>query len=66
MRTLTVNEIEEVGGGPAIVLAPWVIAWLEALAAAFAIAVVAGAGEELGSQAVQNATGTMCPKPTGG
>ena len=62
MRTLTVNEIEEVGGGPAVVLAPWVWPGLKALGAAFALGVAAGAGEELGSQAVQNATGTSCPK----
>ena len=66
MRTLTVNEIEEVGGGPAVVLAPlapWVWTGLKALGAAFVLGVAAGAGEELGSQAVQNATGTSCPKP---
>ena len=65
MRTLAVNEIEEVGGGSAVVLAPWVVRGLKALGAAFALGIAAGAGEEIGSIAVQNATGTSCPKPTG-
>jgi hypothetical protein len=65
MRTLAVNEIEEVGGGPAVVLAPWVVKGLQMVGAAFALGIAAGAGEEIGSIAVQNATGTSCPKPTG-
>jgi hypothetical protein len=65
MRTLAVNEIEEVGGGPAWFAPPIFWTGIKWAAAAFTAAFVVGAGEELGSQAVQNATGTSCPKPTG-
>jgi hypothetical protein len=61
MRTLTTNEIEEVGGGPAVALAPWVIKGLKWAGALFAAAVVVGAGEEAGSQAVKKITDTCGP-----
>jgi hypothetical protein len=57
MRTLTMNEIEEVGGGPAVVLAPWFVSGCKWAITIFAAAVIAGAGEELGSQLAEGMTG---------
>jgi hypothetical protein len=61
MRTLTTNEIEEVGGGPAWFAPPLLIKCLKWGGGLFAAAVVVGAGEEAGSQAVKKITDTCGP-----
>jgi hypothetical protein len=56
MRTLTVNEIEEVGGGPAIALAPWVIKGLKWAG----VAVAAGFAAQTGANLADKVTGDDC------
>ena len=64
MRTLTVSEIEEVGGGPAVVLTPWCINGLKWAA----LAVGAGFFGQLGVRAADEAIDSVqnpppsCPK----
>lgn len=65
MRSLDSVEIEDVGGGPAWFAPPLFWTGIKWAAGAFAAAFVVGAGEELGSKAVENLTGTSCPNPKG-
>jgi len=53
MRTLTISEIEEVGGGPAWFAAPAVIKGLKW----FAVAVIAGFGAQTGANLADKVTG---------
>ena len=64
MRTLTMNEIEEVGGGPAVVLAipPAVKAVAKVVAAVAAVSAAAGFGTKAGENLADKAVPTSCPK----